>query len=223
MKRSITILLFLSLFLSAFSGCGGTEPTETAEDTESVSTETVPEETETTYLEALPELDMGGITINTLIREEMVDEFYVEDTGDIVDEAVFNRNLRIEERYSCTLDWTIELGSHAYIAQYQDLIRSAVMSGDAVYDIVTGQSNIVQPLNIENVFVNLLEEDTIDLTKPYWVDAYTEGINLTGEVFTVCGDFGYSSFSNANVMFFNKKLMDDYSMEYPYEDALAGT
>lgn len=223
MKRSITIILFLSLLLSALGGCGGTAPIETAADTDSVNTETIPEEPETTYLEALPEMDMGGITINTLIREEMVDEFYVEDTGDVVDEAVFNRNLRLEERYSCTLNWTIELGTSNYIGQYQDLIRGAVMAGDAVYDIVTGQSNIVQPLNIENVFVNLLAEDTIDLTKPYWVDAYTEGINLTGEVFTVCGDFGYSSFSNANVMFFNKKLMDDYGMEYPYADALAGT
>ena len=196
MKRSITIILFLFLLLSALSGCGGTAPIETAADTDSVNTETIPEEPETTYLEALPEMDMGGITINTLIREEMVDEFHVEDTGDVVDEAVFNRNLRIEERYSCTLGWTIELGTSNYIGQYQDLIRGAVMAGDAVYDIVTGQSNIVQPLNIENVFVNLLAEDTIDLTKPYWVDAYTEGINLTGEVFTVCGDFGYSSFSS---------------------------
>lgn len=223
MKRTLAVILLLSLMLSALSSCGETEALAQEETIPAAAdTEEVPEEPETTYLEALPVMDMGGITINTLIREEMADEFFVEDTGDIIDEAVFNRNMRIEERYSCKLDWTIELGSYTYVSQYQDLIRSTVMAGDSTYDLVTGQSNIVQPLNKENVFVNLLDESNIDLTKPYWVDAYTDGVNLTGEVFTVCGDFALSSFSNANVMFFNKGLMDEYSMEYPYEDALAG-
>ena len=40
---------------------------------------------------------------------------------------------------------------------------------------------------------------------------------------TVCGDCALSSFSNANVIFFNKALMDERSIAYPYEDALEGT
>ena len=218
MKRSISVLLLLVLLLS---GCGGTETAETNASA-GVSAENQATETERPYLDSLPEVDLGGLTINTLIREEAMDEFSAESSGDVMDTAVYERGLNIEERFSCKLTYAVELGSWTYAAAYQDTIRGVVMAGDALYDMVTGQSNIVQPLNIEGVFVNLLDEEYLDLTKPYWVDSYTDGINLKGEVCTLCSDFALSSFSNANVIFFNKSLMDDYSLEYPYDDALAG-
>ncbi|MBQ3178975.1 MAG: hypothetical protein IJB52_14230 [Clostridia bacterium] len=218
MKRNISVLLLLVLLLS---GCGGTETAETAAPAEGTG-ETQAAETEPLYLDSLPEMDLGGLTINTLIREEAMDEFSAESSGDVMDTAVYNRNLAIEERFSCKLTYTVELGSWTYAKTFQDTIRGTVMAGDATFDMVTGQSNIVQPLNIEGVFVNLLEEEYLDLEKPYWVESYIDGINLKGEVCTLCGDFALSSFSNANVIFFNKSLMDNYSLEYPYEEALAG-
>lgn len=219
MKRNISIFLLLVLLLS---GCGASEVTETAAPTDGAG-ETQPAETESLYLDSLPEMDLDGLAINTLIREEAMYEFSADSTGDVMDTAVYNRNLTLEERFSCKLTYAVELGSWTYVSSYQDTIRGTVMAGDATFDMVTGQSNIVQPLNIEGVFVNLLEEEYIDLEKPYWVDAYTEGINLKGEVCTLCGDFALTSFSNANVIFFNKSLMDDYALTYPYEEALAGT
>ena len=216
MKKTVSVLLLLALLLA---GCGGGETAETTADAGESAAET---ETESPYLDSLPEVDLGGLTINTLIREEAMDEFSAESSGDVMDTAVYERNLTIEERFACKLTYAVELGSWTYAAAYQDTIRGVVMAGDTLYDMVTGQSNIVQPLNIEGVFVNLLNEEYLDLTKPYWVDSYTDGINLKGEVCTLCGDFALSSFSNANVIFFNKSLMDDYSLEYPYEDALSG-
>ncbi len=223
MKKTIGYMLLLALLLqmASCSSGGGNAAEDTAptgDDTTTQSETTA----ETTYLDMLPTTDLGGVTINTLIREECKDEFAADLTGDVIDEAVYNRNLALEERFSCVLDYTIELGSWAYAAPYQDTIRGTVMAGDDTYDMVTGQSNIIQPLNAEGVFVNLLDEDVIDLTKPYWVDSYADGINLAGKVCTLCGDFALSSFSQANVIFFNKSIMDDYGIAYPYELALEG-
>lgn len=222
MKKLTLTVLLLALLLASCSSDSSVSGSnsDTNAVNENITTET--EETETGYLDALPVMDMGGVAINTLIRENQAEEFHVEDTGDIIDEAVFNRNLRIEEKYNCKLNWTIEPGNWTYVAQYQDLIRSTVMAGDSTFDLVTGQSNIVQPLNKEGVFVNLLEEKNLDLSKPYWLASYTEGINLKGEVCTVCGDFALTSFSNANVIFFNKSIMDEHAIDYPYEMVLEG-
>ncbi len=227
MKRIPCIFLLLALLTSNFYGCGSTSETKaevpSSSETTAAAEETVSEAEEAAVTDDLPDLSLDGVTINTLIREEAKDEFAAEMDGDVIDAEVYNRNRTIEERFDCSMTYTIELGSWTYMSTFQEKIRGTVLANDSTFDIVTGQSNIVQPLNVEGVFVNLLDEDYIDLTKPYWVEAYTDGINLNGQVSTVCGDFAISSFSNANVIFFNKAVMDDHNMTYPYEDALNGT
>ncbi len=227
MKRTACILLLLSLLAANLYSCGSTSQAE-SDAPVSAGIPTTPDKTtaeteEEKITDDLPDVSLDGVTINTLIREEAKDEFDAEMDGDVIDAEVYTRNRTIEERFDCSLTYAIELGSWTYMSTFQEKIRGTVMANDSTFDIVTGQSNIVQPLNVEGVFVNLLDEDYIDLTKPYWVKAYTDGINLNGSVSTVCGDFAISSFSNANVIFFNKAVMDDYTMEYPYEDALNGT
>lgn len=226
MKRIPSLILLLALLANLY-GCGGSAEAETeapaAADAQTAAEETPAETDDGKITDDLPDISLDGVTINTLVREEAKDEFAAEMDGDVIDAAVYDRNRAIEERFDCSIIHTIELGSWTYMSTFQEKIRGTVMANDSTFDIVTGQSNIVQPLNVEGVFVNLLDEEYIDLTKPYWVEAYTDGINLNGQVSTVCGDFAISSFSNANVIFFNKAVMDDHNMTYPYEDALNGT
>lgn len=222
MKHTIACILFAALLMQLMA-CSNSEGSPESENIgETPATTQVEETVASTYLDAIPAVDLGGMTMNTLVREECEDEFSADLTGDVIDEAVYNRNLTIEERFSCVLTYTPQPGSWDHASTFQDTIRSTVMTGDATYDLVTGQSNIIQPLNQEGVFVNFLDEENLDLSKPYWVDSYTNGINLAGKVCTLCGDFALSSFSQANVIFFNKSVMDDYGMEYPYDLALEG-
>ena len=227
--KALSLLLLASLLLPLFSGCSDagdnstSSPVSDGSSSAVLSQEPVPAETEEPPFASLPEVSLGGLTVNTLIREEQKREFDAELDGDVVDDEVYARNRAIEERFDCAMTFTVEPGSWSFKDGYQNIIRGTVLGGDSTYDIVTGQSNIVQPLNVEGMFANLLDAQYIDLTKPWWVEAYTEGVNLNGSVMTVCGDCALSSFSNANVIFFNKAIMDERSIPYPYEDALEGT
>ena len=138
MKKTVSVLLLLALLLA---GCGGGETSE--ETTADTAEATAASETESPYLDSLPEMDLGALTINTLIREEAMNEFFAEASGDVMDNAVYERNLGVEERFNCKLTYAVELGSWTYAAAYQDTIRGVVMAGDTLYDMVTGQSNIV--------------------------------------------------------------------------------
>lgn len=229
MKKALSLLLLLTLLLPAFSGCadnGSGEPSSpdagTAAGAPSSDPAEAPAETEEVPFSSLPAVSLNGRTINMLIREEQKREFDAELDGDVVDDEVYARNRAVEERFDCAMTFTVEPGSWSFKDGYQNIIRGTVLGGDSTYDIVTGQSNIVQPLNAEGMFANLLDAQYIDLSRPWWVAAYTEGVNLNGSVMTVCGDCALSSFSNANVIFFNKALMDERSIPYPYEDALEG-
>jgi len=230
MKNRIRLLsALLALLTLSLAGCGEQKPSgaDTPSPAVSPTQDQAPAETEAPEEDlpfaSLPEVSLGGLTVRTLIREEQKREFDAELDGDVIDEAVYNRNRAAEERFDCLLTYTVEPGSWAYKDSVQNLIRGVVLGGDSTYDIVTGQSNIIQPLNAEGLFANLLEAQYIDLAKPWWVAAYTEGVNLNGTVMTVCGDCALSSFSNANVIFFNKGIMDARGIAYPYDDALEGT
>ncbi|NLB16177.1 MAG: extracellular solute-binding protein [Clostridiales bacterium] len=224
MKIKIICALMCLLILSAAVSCGSkdtTDPAVTGGSSETTA-ETTPEETLPSRVDSLPDISLNGESYVMLLREERAFEFYAEDTGDIIDTAVYNRDRSIEERFECEINYVLKPGLWGSAAEFKSVIRGAVMSGDGAFDIVTGQSNIVQPLNVEKLFVNLLDMEYIDLTKSYWLESYTEGINLNGEVNTVAGEFAHSCFSNANVIYFNKAIMDDNGMTYPYEDALNG-
>ncbi|MBQ7719723.1 MAG: hypothetical protein IJT56_03980 [Clostridia bacterium] len=223
MKRYLASIMLSALLLA---GCGeaASAPYAPADDQSPGETAAVSEtETTTARADSLPDgLDLGGVTITMLLREEKANEFYAEQTGDVMDTAVYDRDRAIEERFNCRIDYVLKPGLWASQNEFKGVIRSAVMAGDSAYDIVTGQSNIVQPLNIEGIFVNLLDSKYLDLEKPYWLDSYTEGINLAGKVETVAGSFGVSSFYYGNVIYFNKPMLTNLGEEYPYEDALGG-
>ena len=231
-NRFAAWILLASLALIGFPGCGEGQGAasggnsggagEAVPSADAAGTENAPAETEEQPFSTLPDVKLGGLTVNTLIREEQKQEFDTELDGDVMDDEVYARRRAVEERFDVSLTYAVEPGSWGFKDGYQNIIRGTVLGGDSTYDIVTGQSNIVQPLNVEGVFVNLLDAQYIDLSKPWWVAAYTDGVNLNGSVMTVCGDCALSSFSNANVIFFNKALMDERSIAYPYEDALEG-
>ena len=93
MKRQTSALaLFLALGMMVTTACGGSAaPADT----------TAPQNPDTTTAEVddgfiddeLPELDFEGKPIRVLYREDVLNAFYVaEQTGDIVDDAVYKAN-----------------------------------------------------------------------------------------------------------------------------------
>ena len=223
LKKNVAFLLaVLTLCGTAACSSGGNKESGTAQT--AADTATAAAETESVLVkDNLPAIDMGGAKITFLVREEEKGEFFAEASGDIIDDEVYKRNLKTEERFKCTMDYSIHPGAWASQATYKELIRSAVTAGDDCYTAVTGQSNIVQPLNVEGMYINLLDSQYLDLEQPYWLASYTEGMNLNGEVCTVCGDISLTTFSDANVIFFNKKVIEDNNLPYPYENVLDGT
>ena len=99
MKRIFSLILAALLLAGTITGCG-----DTAEETTAAAIETQPVETESETLfmeDNLPEdLDFGGTAVNTFGWEEVaIIEFFAEEmNGNVVNDAVFQRNQVVEER-----------------------------------------------------------------------------------------------------------------------------
>lgn len=218
--RFISLVLSLLLATSAIS-CGSssdggttTTPAQTSDAQTTVADDSVHDD--------LPQRDFNNDTITFLVREELDYEFDSEQTGDVVDDAVFKRNQTMNERFNVNLEYIKSPGLWASKGDYQGLITSTVMAGDDTYDIVTGQSNIVLPLAVQGIYHDLAKAEYIDFDKPYWKAGYHDNAMINGHLYSLMGDYARSTLTASNVMFFNSVLFDEYKVETPYELVKSG-
>ena len=106
MKTKVKAISLVLLVLLTVVSCGK-EATDTETTAAPDSDVPLPAETEekteeeTKAHDDLEQTDMGGETFHILIRQERAYEFNTEQTGEIVSDAVFKRNISIEDRFNC--------------------------------------------------------------------------------------------------------------------------
>ena len=139
MKQGKIAALLAALLLLV--GCGS-DTTSADTDAESqiptdTGTETVIETEPIDPIEArtlqddVPELDFGGVPFRTIVQQSCVDDIWVESAiGEVLNDAVFDRNMKIQERFNIVIEATP--------MDYSDIssvIRKAVSAGDdRIYD-----------------------------------------------------------------------------------------
>ena len=223
MKNFRFISLFLSLIIAASAVSCGSQGGETNTTTAPQNSDQTTTATEDTSIhDDLPARDFKGETITFLVREELGYEFDAEQTGDVVDDAVFKRNQTMTDRFNVNLEYIQTPGLWGSKSEYQGLITSTVMAGDDTYDIVTGQSNIVLPLAVQGIYHDLANAEYIDFEKPYWKAGYHDNAMINGHLYSLMGDYARSTLTESNVMFFNSVLFEDYKVDTPYELVKSG-
>ena len=140
-KAVFSLLLAALTLTSVMASCGGDATTTTPNDTNTVDTESAAAETEETLKSLVPEgLDFGGETIRILSSSYFETDAFTmhvdEATGDVVNDAVYNRNLALENKFN--VDFTYE---DNYLNGGTDAavqIRKFVTAGSDDYDIIFG-------------------------------------------------------------------------------------
>ncbi len=195
--------------------CGGDTQT-TDETTTAVQTTAVTEDPGPKL--GIPATDYGGrdFTILTTVHADY--EYIAEnETGDIVEDAVYRRNRAVEELLNVKFNFIAEPGHWADKDTFNALIKNSVMANDGAYDLVSGTMVCVLPIASDGVFLNALDMEHIDFTMPWWVADMEEKLAVGGKLFGFIGDASLSLYKDLSVIFFNQKLLSDYSLDNPYE------
>lgn len=222
MKRKLSFALALLLLSAAAAACsdGGTTALETTgapvgDDT--VTTESA--ETEPVYEpDDLPEdLDFGGETVHIFGWERDVPEFTVEEeTGDTVNDAIFQRNRTVEERLNVDLTYTLAPGNSTYKGDWVKTVKQTTMAGDGANDIVGGYSMAGASLAYNRLLIDLKEQPYLDFTKPWWPSSLINEATCGGKLYFCSGDISNYMIYYLNAVFFNKALTQAYDTEDPY-------
>ena len=141
------------------------------------------------------------------------DWFFVEEeTGDVIDDAVYKRNLLVEDKYGIELSFTLIDN----FAEAPKTIQSYIQAGDDTFDLYTAQQLNLGTLLISNYFVDWKQVESIDMTLPCYVQKANETYSIGDKTPLLFGDFMESNTLRCWNFIFNRSLIDEYSLENPY-------
>ncbi len=211
LTRLIAVLLILAS--TALSCQSGTENPQTTTPPPQDSTSSPSDEPEILP----PKANYEGMDFNILVSSEVKKDFHAEEqTGEVINDAIYNSNLRIAEELGLNVSFIDRDGSYANRADFTGHIRSIVAGGGQDYDLIVGMTVVGVPMEMEGVFVNLLDLESLDFDNPWWLDNLRTDFTIADKLFHCVGDGSLSMYTHMNVMYFNRQLIEDYKMDDPY-------
>ena len=226
---AVILLMLIALSIAASTVSCGTDDGGANNDTttqnpgdesnESGNSNEVEETAERVYPD-LESRDFGGYEFSFLTRywpttvdwEEWNhrDLFAEEVNGDIINDAVYNRNKKIEEKYNITIT---EVG----VDDFSGTVRKTVNAGDDIYDVVLPHLMEVAALAQAGVITDIFQVPNLDFTKPWWNENCPRDLSIGNKLFVMQGDLLIMDNDAMEVMIFNKALLQDHALENPYD------
>ncbi len=213
MKKKLAFIAALLAAAQLFA-CGSEG---TAENTSDPVSTTTTEAGGETRLSTLPEnLNFDKTEVKILYWLGQGECAY-EQTGDIVDDALYNRNIAVEDRLGVKITDIERAFTWDTRAEYIDVIRQSVMAGDDSFDIVSGHYYVMPMLIPDGVLLPLNETKYINFENPWWVHGLVEETAIGGKVYLASGEISISNIKELSCFFYNKRLVEEYSIEDPYK------
>ncbi len=229
--KLLSLVLTLLITVSVFAACATPDDNSDDDTTPSASindvttpgdgtAETTPSATEPAYDYANVNYGGADFTIlNAADRYNMIYHLMPEGiTGDSLDDERYNMNLEISDRYGITLKETS--------IPYGDLLTYAqneVLSNTPVHDVFYLTAKQIATLMTGGYMLNLLDIDELNTDAEWWDQTLKEdGILKDKYLYYLGGNYHLQGFEGTTCVFFNKVMMTDLGLEFPYEIARNG-
>lgn len=211
MKRYHKAAAWLLCSACLLASCGSREqtpaedaPVQTADD---MATEAVTAPTDAPAVE-----DMNGAVL-TILNYKPENFSWANTTilvdsanGDILNDALYNREQKVEEAYNCSIEEN----------QPDDVvgtITKSVAAGDKTFDMAMVFDAMVSTVLLGDALLSWDVLTELDLSKPWWDNAATEQYNFYGIQAAITGAYSLYNYSTRHCMIYNAQLMRSLDIE----------
>ena len=214
--------LIFTLLSGILTACGNAANTDITQ-TESAAAE--PDETTAGVINwessGLERVDYGGIDFTIFANKDSYDNTWhkldvAELNGDSLNDAIYNRNRKIEELYNINIS-VIESSTFANDA------KNSIAAGDNAYSLFFAQLTQLVPLSQEGMLTNCYDVNNLSLDNEWWDQNLIEGLTYRDSLYVLNGDVSPSADTRIFVILFNKDMCDELNLEYPYQYVLDGS
>ena len=231
LKRITAVLIALLMLVPTLASCSDNTPAETKETTSQQETAQTAESTDASADESetederikpnIPEsADFGGDDITFLhwynpawtetVRQSR--DIYSEGiTGEAINDAVYNRNVKIEDAYKVKI--ALQLEQSTDIAS---MVGQQVTAGDSTYDVVYQILSAAPALIQKSYFHNLFNVPNIDLEKPWWDQNSISSLSTMGILPLVSTSINVNDKDATAALAFNKTIAENNQLEDLY-------
>ncbi|MHC1695817.1 MAG: hypothetical protein AB9835_11235 [Eubacteriales bacterium] len=221
MKHTVKLLLFALVPALLLPSCNAKD------DASVLATTAAPDTTLQSSTDRLvadvPVKDYEGYVFRLLGGNESYNEHWhsrdldaEEVTGESINDAVYNRNSEIEEKYN------IEIKGILSATPMQDAQKS-INAGSDEYDVVSvSMQNCLISLIQKNMMYDLNSLPYLDLDKPWWDSHANSQLSVAGKLYGTVSDLLVMDKDAVFIMLFNKDMIADYQLENPYELVRSG-
>lgn len=228
--RTLSLLLALLMVLSVFTSCSEVSDqkettsaptasdTTAATDAPSVSEST--DETEPELQPDLPVIDFEGETFTMLAvgpgdangsdwdsYDLVVDEI----NGDVINDAVYERNLYLADTYK------IDFRAFKPSGGTSDEIKTEVQASSGAFDAAMTHIENGANLSQGGFLIDLYDFDYIDTSKPWWDQRAVEDLEVMDSLYFATGDITVTDNDATWVLMFNKQMHENYQLPNLYD------
>lgn len=215
MKKSFLLffpVLFLTGLLTACSS--GSETGETLQTADSTQQQSESAAAETNILDGL---NYNGAAVNiqmsaTEISSDSLLSGSGEQTGDVVNDAVYSRNMAAEERLNVRLAYTET--NYNWDAVHKET-EKLVLAGDGTYHFIVNDQLGLSTSSISRYLVNAYDCPYFDFDGSGWWTGYMEDLSVSRDkVYLLVGDYFIDVLNRSHVLLYNRRIYTDF-----YDDA----
>lgn len=223
MKKIVSLILLTTMIICSLQlfSCGDKTNNPANSDTTTTASDNTEEENipvseiEQIYGNLIHENNFNGQEIRFVI-DDATDEYrnkdiYAEEqTGDSLNDAVYIRNRSVEARYN------VNITAIRKANPYGDSKKSITAGEDFAEVIVDGLINIA-PAITERTLIPFDDVPNIDITHKWWDQEMNKGFSIANKHYFLAGDLLVGDNEGTFIMMFNKKLIESYALETPYD------
>lgn len=233
--RLVALVLAMLMLLATVVACTNDTPDNSGNDTPGTSDTpgttpgTTPDEgkdedpavTANTVLHSFEQRDLSDFGEFIIVASSsyentfIIDQFPIDDdhNGNMVHDALFDRDKMIEEYYGIDIAWDDVLDS-----QMMAKIANSIRSGDDIYSLVLGAlHSTALPMFNNQLLWNLNEVENIDLSKHWWNKNSVEAFTLNDKIFMATGAITNRYVYAPYALLFNSRLLDAEGLPSPYQ------
>ena len=133
--------------------------------------------------------------------------------GEVMNDAIFSRNVRVEDMYNIYM---------TEVSATLDDVRKSVLSGEDEYDIVDlGISDLVR-LAAEGMLYDVNDLSRLDYNSVYFDGGLMDSLLLGGRNYFIAGAANLSTYDATHMLAYNKAIVDEYELGDPSQLVLDG-
>ena len=214
-SRIIAAFIIFAMLFMVFACAKDEKPSSSTADHISAAEENQPAEEPAELQNPIPkDVTFGGAEIRivhcTYFPEEQVFMNVESEIGEIVNDAIYRRDLKVQGDLNVNFKFTeVSLVNGG---DFKKMVKNSVSSGSDDYDMLIGVQYDCVQLATAGVYANLASAPYIDLDQPWWHAKHIQDELTIGKdtLYFLAGDISLNFIRNMGCAFFNKQVYIDH-------------